>query len=154
MAPPRVGEAAPALALEDEHGQEVSLADFRGRKNVLLVFFPFAFSSICTEELGSLRDDLGRYQNDRVQVLAVSCDPMFTLRAWAEQEDFEFPLLSDFWPHGEVARAYRVFHEQGGFATRGTFLVDRGGVVRWSLVHEPGEARDLASCHQALADLG
>nr|WP_275263255.1 peroxiredoxin [Segeticoccus rhizosphaerae] len=152
--PPGVGAAAPPLALQDEHGQQVSLADYRGRKHVLLVFYPFAFSGICTEELGSVRDDLGRYQNDRVQVLAISCDPMFTLRAWAEREEFEFPLLSDFWPHGGAARAYGVFHDRGGFATRGTFLLDRDGVIRWTLVHEPGEARDLASCHQALADLG
>ncbi len=142
---------APDFTLADEHGQQVSLADFRGHKGVLLVFYPFAFSGICTGELGAIQDDLGRYQNDRVQVLAISCDPMFTLRAWAEREEFEFPLLSDFWPHGAVARDYGVFQEERGFATRGTFLVDRDGTVRWTLVHEPGEARDFRAAHQPLA---
>ena len=151
---PQVGDPAPGFSLQDEHGQQVSLTDFRDTKNVLLVFYPFAFSGICTGELGGIRDDLPRFQNDRVQVLGLSCDPMFTQRAWAEAEDYEFPLLSDFWPHGSVARSYGVFQEEAGSAVRGTFLIDRGGVVRWTLVNAPGDARDLSGYHEALADLG
>ena len=77
-----------------------------------------------------------------MQLVGVSCDPMHALRAWAEAEKYEFPLLSDFWPHGEVARSYGVFSEKTGFAIRGTFLVDTSGVLRWSVVNGPGEARD------------
>ncbi|HET8602267.1 MAG TPA: peroxiredoxin [Segeticoccus sp.] len=147
------GDRAPDFVLRDQHGHDVQLAGFVGQKAVLLVFYPFAFSGICTGELTAIRDDLGRFQNEQVQVLAISCDPMFTLRAWSEAQGYDFPLLSDFWPHGDVARRYGVFREDGGFATRGTFLLDRAGVLRWSLVNGPGEARDLSGYHEALAAL-
>jgi mycoredoxin-dependent peroxiredoxin len=129
----------------------VRLADFADRKSVLLVFYPFAFSRICTGELGEIREDLDRFQNDSVQVLAVSCDAMQTLRAYAEAEHYDFPLLSDFWPHGEVARAYSVFEEGLGAAVRGSFLIGRDGVLRWRVVNGLGEARDLAGYRAALA---
>ena len=151
--PPAVGDVAPDFTLKDQHGQDVSLSDFRERRNVVVVFFPFAFSGICTGELCEVRDNLEGFQNDDVQVLAVSCDPMFTQRAYAEAQGFAFPVLTDFWPHGEVARAYGVFRPEGGFATRGTFLVDRQGVVRWTLVNGPGQARDFAGYHAALKEL-
>lgn len=153
-AAPAVGDVAPDFSLPDQHGQDVSLSGFRGDKAVLLVFYPFAFSGICTGELREIRDDLGRFEGDAVQVLAISCDPMFTLRAWADVEGYFFPLLSDFWPHGEVASSYGVFSGEGGFASRGTFLVDADGVVRWSLVNGPGEARDFSGYHAALESLG
>ncbi|HET7303887.1 MAG TPA: peroxiredoxin [Segeticoccus sp.] len=148
------GDRAPDFTLPDQHGQDVSLSGFRGHRSVLLVFYPFAFSGICTGELRGVRDERDRFQNDRVQVLALSCDPMFALRAWSDAEGHGFPLLSDFWPHGEVARRYGVFRDDGGFAIRGTFLVDPDGVVRWSLVNGPGEARDLSGVEPALAGLG
>jgi peroxiredoxin len=148
-----VGQEAPDFALEDQHGEVVRLSDFRGRANVLVVFYPFAFSGICSGELRELRDGLPGFEADGVQVIGVSCDPMFSLRAWAEAEGFDFPLLSDFWPHGATARAYGVFDEVAGRADRGSFLVDTGGVLRWSVVNASGQARDLAAYREAVAAL-
>ena len=148
-----VGDIAPELTLRDQHGAEVSLSSFRGEQSVLVVFYPFAFSGICTGELCEIRDDLSAFQNDAVQVLAVSCDPVYALRAWAENQGFSFPLLSDFWPHGAVASAYGVFDAERGMAVRGSFLVDTDGVVRWSVVNGPGQARDLTAYREALSAL-
>jgi len=150
---PAVGHAAPDFTLKDQFGQDVSLSGFRGRTNVVLVFYPFSFSGICTGELSEIRDGIQRFQSEDVQVLAVSCDHMFTQRAYAVAERYAFPVLSDFWPHGDAAKAYGVFVQDGGFATRGTFLVDREGVVRWTLVNGPGERRDFGGYHVALTEL-
>lgn len=152
-APLAVGAAAPDFTLKDQNGQDVTLSQFRGDKAVVLVFYPFAFSGICTGELCEIRDNLGAFVSDDVQVLAISCDHMFSQRAWADKEGYFFPLLSDFWPHGAVAQSYGVFNERAGAAIRGTFLVDRDGVIRWTLVNEIGAARDFSGYHAALADL-
>ncbi|MBD7918200.1 peroxiredoxin [Cellulomonas sp. Sa3CUA2] len=149
---PQVGTRAPGLTLPDTHGTPVALAELRGTP-VAVVFFPFAFSGICTGELCELRDDIAAFDDAGVRLLAVSCDPMFTLRAWSEQERFGFDLLSDFWPHGEAARAYGVFDEATGHALRGSFLVDADGVLRWSVVNPRGQARPLSAYRQALAAL-
>lgn len=148
-----VGDSAPEFTLKDQNGTDVALSEFRGVKNVVLVFYPFAFSGICTGELCEIRDDLGAFVSDEVQVLAISCDPMFALRAWSDKEGYFFPLLSDFWPHGQVAQSYGVFHAQAGMAVRGTFLIDTEGTIRWTLVNGPGEARDFAGYREALAAL-
>lgn len=148
-----VGAQAPDFTLPDFNKEKVSLADFRGKKNVLLVFYPFAFSGICQGELCQVRDDLGEFQNDKVQVLGVSVDSPFALKAWAEKEGYTFPLLSDFWPHGEIAKAYGVFNEAAGMANRGTFLIDTEGKVRFAEVNQPGEARDQDVWKKALAEL-
>ncbi len=152
---PTVGAPAPEIILSDQHGQLVSpVAHARDAGSaVLLVFYPFAFSGTCTGELCSIRDDIGAFANDGVQVMGVSCDPVHSLRAWADAEGFAFPLLSDFWPHGEAARTYGVFFESKGMATRGTFLLDSTGTLRWSLVNGPGEARDPQAHRDALATL-
>ena len=152
-APLAVGDHAPGFALRNQFGETVALDDFRGRKNVAVVFFPFAFSGVCTGELGEIRDHLEDFEGDDIQIVAVSCDPMESLRAWADAEGYFFPLLSDFWPHGETARAYGVFWEKTGFAIRGTFLIDTQGVVRWTVVNGPGEARDFGLYRAALAEL-
>ena len=148
-----VGQEAPDFALKDEHGHLVRLSDFRGEKNVAVVFYPFAFSGKCTGELCELRDNLSIFEADNVQVLAVSCDPVFTLRTWSESEKFAFPLLSDFWPHGAVAQEYGVFNDMTGAAVRGSFLVDTAGRLRWEVVNRMGEVRPLASYQEALAGL-
>jgi mycoredoxin-dependent peroxiredoxin len=150
---PEVGTQAPDFTLKDQDKQEVSLSSFTGDKAVLVVFYPFAFSGICTGELCSVRDDLSTFQNDDVQVVAISTDPTFSLKAWATAENYTFPLLSDFWPHGETAKAYGVFNEGAGMAVRGTFLVDVDGVVRFAEVNQPGEARDQEGWKKALAAL-
>jgi mycoredoxin-dependent peroxiredoxin len=148
-----VGQVAPDFTLRDQHGKKVSLSDFKGIKNVVVVFYPFAFSGICTGELCEIRDNLGAFESDDVQVLAVSCDHMFTQRAWSDAEGYFFPMLSDYWPHGGTAQAYQVFEQSGGFSTRGTFLIDRQGVVRWTLVNGPSEKRDFSGYRAALKQL-
>jgi peroxiredoxin len=148
-----VGRPAPDFALKDQHGQLVRLSDFRGERNVVLVFYPFAFSGICTGELCELRDNLAAFEEAGVQVMGISCDPMHTQRAFAEAQKYDFPLLSDFWPHGAVGQEYGVFREDIGFSTRGTFLIDTDGVLRWSVVNEPGQARPLAAYREAIAAL-
>ena len=146
-----IGDPAPDFTLDDQDGEKVSLSSFRGRRNVLVVFYPFAFSSTCTGELCEIRDDLAGFQNEDVQVLAISCDPMYTLRAYADAQGYTFPLLADFWPHGAVAQQYGVFLTSRGMAARGSFLVDREGVLRWAVVNSPGEARNLKAYREALA---
>jgi peroxiredoxin (alkyl hydroperoxide reductase subunit C) len=150
---PLVGQAAPDFTLRDQQGKKVSLSDYRGVKNVVLVFYPFAFSGICTGELCEIRDNLGDFESDDVQVLAISCDHMYTQRAWSNVEGYFFPMLSDYWPHGGTAQSYGVFEESGGFSTRGTFLIDRDGVVRWTLVNGPSQKRDFDGYRVALAGL-
>jgi peroxiredoxin (alkyl hydroperoxide reductase subunit C) len=149
-----VGDPAPEFTLPDFNRQPVSLADFRGRQAALLVFYPFAFSGICTGELTQVRDHLADFQNDAVQVLAISTDPTYALRAWAGEQDFTFPLLSDFWPHGAVATRYGVFNESAGMPIRGTFLVDAGGVVRFAEANPPGQPRDQDQWRRVIAALG
>ena len=147
-----VGDAAPAFSLPDQDRQVVSLTDLRGAP-VLLVFYPFAFSRICTGELCQLRDELANYTDAGVRVLAVSTDPAPTLKAWRAQQGFDFPLLSDFWPHGSVAQAYGVFNEKAGMAVRGTFLVDAGGRIAFAEVNGPGDAREQSGWKHAVTRL-
>ena len=148
-----VGQQAPDFTLRDQNREEVTLSSFRDRTSVLLVFYPFAFSRICTGELCQVRDELPRFEQSGVQVLAVSVDSSHVLRAYAAQEGYRFPLLSDFWPHGEVARTYGVFNEISGMANRGTFLIDRAGIVRFAEVNQVGEKRDQSAWHEAMAQL-
>ncbi|GAB2928784.1 peroxiredoxin [Nonomuraea fastidiosa] len=146
--PAEVGAQAPDFELQDQHGTPVSLRQFRGEK-VVLVFYPLAFSGICGSELSALRDQ----PIEGARLLTVSVDSVFALRAWADREGYAFPLLSDFWPHGQVAQAYGVFDEEKGVARRGTFILDGEGVIRWSVVNPISEARDIADYVKALADI-
>ncbi|MGI8332894.1 peroxiredoxin [Actinomadura scrupuli] len=148
-----VGGSAPDFELKDQHGTPVKLSDFRGKKDVVLVFYPLAFSGICTGELCAIRDELPTLGGDDVQVIAVSVDSMFAHRAWGEQENYEFPLLSDFWPHGAVAESYGVFDADKGLAVRGTFIIDKQGVVRWKVENAIPDARDISEYRKALAEL-
>lgn len=138
--------------LPDQHGVPVRLSALRGRP-VVVVFFPFAFTGVCTGELTAIRDELVPAVAESAQVVAVSCDSMFTLRAFAEANAIEFPLLSDFWPHGEVASLYGVFDADRGCAIRGTFVVDAQGVVRWNVANAIPEARDVDDYKRVLDQL-
>ena len=147
-----VGDTAPDFSLPDQDRQTVSLADLRGTP-VLLVFYPFAFSGICTGELCQLRDELSEYTGAGVKVFGVSTDPVFSLKAFREKEGFDFPLLSDFWPHGETAKAYGVFNDKAGMAVRGTFLIDADGKIAFTEVNGPGDAREQSGWKQAVQQL-
>ena len=143
MAALQIGDKAPDFTLRDQHGQEVTLSSFAGDKAVLLVFYPYAFTGVCTGELTGFRDRLGDFETEDSTILAVSCDSVYTQRAFADRDGVFFPLLSDFWPHGAVAAAYGVLEADEGCASRSSFVIDKDGIVRWVLHSERGEARDL-----------
>ena len=147
-----IGQAAPEFTIPNQHGEAVSLSSFKGSKNVLLMFYPFSLTGTCTGELCAIRDDLSAFQNDDVQVLAISCDSPFTQRVFAEQESYQVPVLSDFWPHGGVAKTYGVFEESKGCALRGSFLIDKEGILRWE-VKNGWAARENADYKAAIAAL-
>jgi mycoredoxin-dependent peroxiredoxin len=149
-----IGTPAPEFTLKDQHGQDVSLTDFRGEKNVVIVFYPFAFSRVCTGELCELRDNITDFSDDHTALLAVSCDHMFSQRAFAEHDGITFPLLSDFWPHGAVSKAFGIFNEKAGCSGRATFIVDRDGILRWQVENEIPQARNIDDYRKILADLG
>ena len=144
---------APDFDLPNQFGEHVRLSDFRGVKPVALVFFPLAFSSTCTAELCTLRDNLSMFQDHRVELIGISVDSKATLRAFAEDEGYDFTMLADFWPHGEVSKEYGVFLEHKGFATRATFLIDVDGIIREHFVTEPGQERSIDDYRASLDTL-
>lgn len=148
-AQPLLGQPAPAFSLLDQHGRTVTLDSFAGVA-VLLVFIPFAFSDTCTNELVDLRGAADLLGSDEVKVVVISCDSIYTLKAWAESHAYDGGILADFWPHGEAARAYGVFNADKGLANRGSFLIDATGIVRWVIVSSLGRARDLDDYRAAL----
>ena len=139
----RIGGPAPDFTLRDQFGQDVTLSSFRGSKAVAVFFYPYAFSGVCTGEMAGIRDRLAEFLTFDTEVLAISCDPMFALRAFADTDGLNFPLLSDFWPHGEVSKAYEVFDESTGAPHRSSYVVDKEGLVRWSVHNAMPEGRDL-----------
>lgn len=148
------GTTAPDFTLKDQDGNDVSLSGVLADKAVALVFYPFTFTGVCEGELCALRDDLNRYESAGVQVLAVSCDTRHAQRVWAEQEGYGFPVLSDFWPHGEVAQAYGVFNDALGCANRGTFVIAQDGTIVDSFESGGlGEARPAERYAEALGKL-
>jgi peroxiredoxin len=148
------GDTAPEFTLKDTDGADVTLSSFRGEKAVALVFYPFTFTGVCEGELCALRDDVAEFEAKGVQVLAVSCDSRFAQKRWADEKGWTFPVLSDFWPHGEVARAYGVFDEEKGCAIRATFLVGTDGTVVDTFATDSlGTPREKARYEQALAAL-
>ena len=144
---------APDFELANQFGEHVRLSDFRGVHPVALVFFPLAFSSTCTTELCELRDNITLFADSNVELLGISVDSKATLRAFAEAEGYDFPLLADFWPHGAIAKEYGVFLPEKGFANRASFLIDTRGIIRASFITAPGEARSLNAYRAALEEL-
>jgi mycoredoxin-dependent peroxiredoxin len=138
-----LGGPAPDFTLRDQFGQDVTLSSYRGTKAVLILFYPFAFSGVCTGEMSAIRTRLEEFLTFDTEVLAISCDPMFALRVWADTDGLNFPLLSDFWPHGEVCRAYDVFDERTGAPRRSSYVIDKQGMVRWAVHNAMPEGRDL-----------
>ena len=148
-----VGDMAPDFTLKNQFGEDVTLSSFRGKQAVVLVFFPLAFTGICTGELCELRDNMAAFQSDNVALLGISVDSHFTHRVFAEREGYDFSLLSDFWPHGGVATDYGVFIADKGIATRATFVIDIEGRIADSFVTDPGTPRDLGRYRDALTAL-
>ncbi len=148
-----VGDVAPDFELQDQNRQPVRLSSYRGKKNVVVVFYPLAFTSTCQGEMCAIRDSIADFDSDDVQTLAISVDSAATHKRWAEEQGYTFPLLADFWPHGEVARSYGVFEEQFGIATRGTFIVDKEGKVAYKVVNAIPDARDLDEYRKVLDTL-
>jgi len=149
-----VGDVVPDFTLKDTDGNEVTLSSFRGQQSVTLVFIPFAFTGVCQGELCELRDNLESFVGADNQVLAISCDRAPSLKEWKAHQGYTFPLLSDGWPHGEVARAYDCFNEDLGCAFRRSVIIDRDGKV--ADVFQSGglgEARDLSSYTEGLSKL-
>jgi mycoredoxin-dependent peroxiredoxin len=146
-----VGDTAPEFTLKDTDGNDVTLSSFRGKQSVTLVFIPFAFTGVCEGELCELRDNLNTFTNKDNQLLAITCNTRHSLGVWKEQQGYNFPLLSDFWPHGEVARSYECFNDSLGCAMRRTVVIDADGVIV-DLFESGGlgEARDLESYNGAL----
>ena len=151
---PEIGQPAPEFTLPNHHGESVTLSQYRGSKNVVLVFYPWAFTGTCTGELRSIRDRIVDFDNADTVTLAVSCDAKFSLRVFSDQEAYTFQLLSDHWPHGEVAQRYGVFVSVKGAAKRGTFIIDKAGMLAWSVINEIGAARDADEYRLVLAGLG
>jgi len=144
------GSRAPEFSTRNQHGEEIRLSQYAGRP-VVLVFYPYAFSGVCTSELTALRDRPELLAS--AEFLAISCDPMFTLRAYADANDLGFGLLTDFWPHGAIATSYGAFDHERGCARRATFVIDAGGVIRWSVLNAVPDARNPDDYAEALANL-
>lgn len=145
---PAPGSPAPVVELPDTHGTPVRVGGPRERPQ-LVVFLPFAFSRVCGGEVRELAVE----SPAGVDVVAITCDPLFALRAWAEQETLPFALLSDFWPHGAAARAFGAFEEATGGPTRASFLIGTDGTVAWTVRSPAGVARPVAGYHRAVAEL-
>lgn len=146
------GRPAPPFSLRDQHSDQVSLDDMKGQPG-LIVFMPLAFTRVCSGEMGELRDNLATLGKARLVV--ITCDNVPTNRAWAESSGFEFPILSDFWPHGEVTRAYGCFDERIGVARRSTFVIDDEAIITDVISTDHlREARPFDAYVEALSALG
>ena len=139
----RLGGPAPDFTLRDQFGQDVTLSSYRGSKAVALLFYPFAFSGVCTGEMAGSRDRLAEFMTFDTEVVGISCDPLYALRAFADADGLNFPLVSDFWPHGEVTRAYDVFDEVKGCPRRSSYVIDKDGNLRWAVHNAIADSRDL-----------
>ena len=148
-----IGDHAPDFELTNQYGESVKLSDFRGKKPVVLVFYPLSFSGICTGELCEIRDNFAKFENENVELLAISVDSKYVQKQFAEHEGYKFSVLADFWPHGAVAQAYGVFLEEAGISNRATFVINIDGELVAKFVTAPGQARSLDEYDRALASL-
>jgi peroxiredoxin len=148
-----IGDLAPDFILSNQFGEEVTLSSFRGVKPVVLVFYPLSFTGVCTGELCEIRDNFEMFDSSDVELLAISVDSKYVQKVFSDQEGYKFSVLADFWPHGQVAQDYGVFLEEHGIANRGTFVIDKSGVLVTKFVTAPGQARSLDEYSRALASL-
>jgi peroxiredoxin len=148
-----IGDHAPDFELINQYGETVKLSDFRGKKPVVIVFYPLSFSGICTGELCEIRDNFAKFEKEDVELLAISVDSKFVQKQFADHEGYKFSVLADFWPHGAIAKAYGVFIEEAGIANRATFVVNKDGELVAKFITAPGQARSLDEYDRALATL-
>lgn len=148
-----IGAVAPDFELRNQHGQTVSSRELLSRRSILVVFVPLAFSAVCSDEVAQLDEWRDVAASAGVEILVISVDSTATLRAWSDDASFQLSLLSDFWPHGEVAQAFGVFLSDKGFARRVSFLIDQSGVVRDVIESSLGEARLFADYERAIVAL-
>ena len=148
-----IGDHAPDFELFNQFGETVKLSDFRGKKPVVLVFYPLSFSGICTGELCEIRDNFAKFDKENGELLAISVDSKYVQKQFAEHEGYKFSVLADFWPHGAVAQAYGVFLEEAGISNRATFVINTEGELVAKFVTAPGQARSLDEYDRALASL-
>ena len=148
-----IGDHAPDFELVNQYGETVKLSDFRGKKPVVVVFYPLSFSGICTGELCEIRDNFAKFEKEDIELLAISVDSKFVQKQFAEHEGYKFSVLADFWPHGAVAQVYGVFIEEAGIANRATFVINKDGELVAKFVTAPGQARSLDEYDRALASL-
>ncbi len=148
-----IGDTTPDFSLPNQFGETVSLSQFKGKKNVVIVFYPLSFSGICTGELCEIRDNFSNFERADVELLAISVDSKYVQKQYAEKEGYKFSVLADFWPHGAVAKEYGVFLEESGIANRATFVINKDGELVAKFVTAPGQARSLDEYEKALASL-
>jgi peroxiredoxin len=148
-----IGDPAPDFELVNQFGENVRLSSFRGTKPVVLVFYPLSFSGICTGELCEIRDNFAKFENENVELLAISVDSKYVQKQFADHEGYKFSVLADFWPHGAVAQQYGVFIEDAGIANRATFVINTAGELVAKFITAPGQARSLDEYDRALASL-
>jgi len=150
---PQPNTPAPEFTLPDGNKKQVNLKDFRG-KNVVLAFYPADWSPVCTNELAIIQETIEDIRGQNAEILAISVDNVWSHKAWAQQQHISFPLLSDFWPHGEVARKYGVFLEEHGISNRALFFIDGSGALRSSWVAEnPAVAPGINIIFDALEEI-
>ena len=148
-----IGDPAPDFSLINQFGETVTLSEFKGKKNVVIVFYPLSFSGICTGELCELRDNFAQFERADVELLAISVDSKFVQKKFAETENYKFSVLADFWPHGAVAKSYGVFLEESGISNRATFVINKDGNLVAKFITAPGQARSLDEYNRALDTL-
>jgi mycoredoxin-dependent peroxiredoxin len=147
---PEVGDEAPDFTTRDENFEEFTLSSLRGR-NVLLVFFPLAFSRICTKELVDITGEAKKYDAAGAEVVGISVDSPFVMNAFKRDENLKAHLVSDFHPKGAIAKQYDAYIDEAGIATRATFVIDKDGKIARKIVTHPGEARNQEEYLEALA---
>jgi len=149
----KVGDKAPDFTLKDQNGSPVTLSDYINKKNVVLVFHPLAFTSVCDVQMPGYNQERQSFNGLNAQVFAISVDSVPAHRAWAEKlGGIDYPMLADFWPHGDVAQKYGVFLDSG-VSARATFVIDTNGVIRMIEVHEMGKVPDRQKVIELLKTL-
>jgi peroxiredoxin len=149
----KVGDIAPDFTLQATNNEPWHLKDWHGKKNVVLAFVPFAFSGICSTQLPSYEASLDRFKNADTEVVSISMDSAYALRAWQESMHTSFPLLSDFYPQGQIVDLYGV-RNPAGMPERALFVIDKKGVIRYiEVVHTPGEMPDNEDLFEALCKI-